>query len=125
MEIIVQRDTYTDRSTQGELLIDGEHFCWTLEPKKEQSRGKPYCIPAGKYQGLLQLSPHFGMVTPHLLDVPGFVDIEIHPGNFWTDTMGCTMVGYEKGTDFIGQSRPAFEDLMGKILTAFEITYLG
>lgn len=125
MKIAVQREIYTDRSTIGEMSIDGVFFCYTLEPKKDQSKGKPYCIPAGTYEGILQLSPHFGMVTPHLLDVPGFVEIEIHPGNFWTDTVGCTCVGYEKGTDFIGQSRAAFEDLMGKILTAFEITYLG
>lgn len=125
MQITVQREVYTDHSTIGEMLIECLHFCWTLEPKKDQSLGKPYCIPAGTYQGILQHSPHFGMVTPHILDVPGFVDIEIHPGNFWTDTMACTCVGYEKGADFIGQSRSAFEDLMSKILTGFEITYLG
>lgn len=125
MKVTVQREIYTDRSTIGELLIDDEHFCWTLEPKKDQSLGKPFCIPAGTYFAALQHSPHFGMVTPHILDVPGFVDIEIHPGNYWTDTLACTLVGFEKGPDFLGSSRQAFAALMTKLLTGFEITYLG
>lgn len=125
MQITVQREVYTDKSTQGEMLIDGQHFCWTLEPRKDQLRGKPYCIPAGTYTVILQRSARFQMTTPHLLDVPGFTEIEIHPGNYSRDTEGCTLVGLEKNTDFVGQSRDAFDALMGKILTACEITYLG
>lgn len=107
------------------MLIDGEHFCWTLEPKKDQSEGKPYCIPAGTYTIVLQKSHRFQMVTPHLLDVPGFTNIEIHPGNYPRDTEGCTLVGLEKNADFVGQSRDAFESLMKQISTSCEITYLG
>lgn len=125
MKITVQREVYTEKSTRGEMLIDGVHFCWTLEPRKDQSEGKPYCIPAGTYQAVLQFSNRFRIITPHLLDVPGFTDIEIHPGNFWTDTEGCLMLGYDAAPDFIGLSRPAFTDFMEKVLTGFEITYLG
>ena len=125
MQITVQREVYTDESTQGEMLIDGEHFCWTLEPRKDQSLGKPYCIPAGTYTVVLQPSHRFEMTTPHLIDVPGFTEIELHPGNSPLDTEGCTLVGFDKEANYVGRSRAAFEELMTKILTACEITYLG
>lgn len=125
MDLTVQREDYTDKSTGGSLLVDGVFLCYTLEPKKDQSQGKPYCIPAGTYELILQLSPRFGMVTPHIQDVPGFSEIEIHPGNFFSDTEGCTLVGLLKGPDFVGQSRDAFALLMSKLLTGCQITYNG
>jgi hypothetical protein len=112
IELQVRRDTYTDNSTIGELSVNGEFFCYTLEPRKDQSKGKPYAIPSGVYPVLLILSPHFGFVTPHLQDTPGFTEIEIHPGDFPKDTIGCTVVGAEKGVDAVWNSRATFEALM-------------
>lgn len=125
MKITVQRETYTDKSTCGEMLIDGEFFCYTLEPPKDRSKGKPYCIPAGTYPLVLQHSPRFDMTTPHVLDVPGFTDIEIHPGNWARDTEGCCLVGNTRSADFVGESKMAFEKLMSILLTGCDITYIG
>lgn len=63
----------------------------------------------------LQTSPHFGVVTPHILDVPGFSNIEIHWGNFARDTEGCTVVGEGHAEDIVLRSRLAFAALMQKI----------
>jgi len=60
----------------------------------------------------MTFSPHFKMVTPEVIDVPGRTDIRIHPGNFPKDSLGCTLVGEEKGFDQIFQSKIAFEKLM-------------
>lgn len=128
MKLQVQRLHYTDLSTIGEMSIDGIFECFTLEPRKDQSQGKPYAIPAGTYQIVLQLSHRFKMTTPHLLSVPGFELIEIHPGNRPEDTEGCTLVGKyydEKLPNWISQSRDAFEALMQKLTTAADITYIG
>jgi len=124
LEFVVQREACTAESTQGELLINGEHFSWSLEPRKDQTQGKPYCIPAGTYQVELLQSARFDMITPHLLNVPGFTEVEIHPGNYPRDTTACTLIGYLKATNFVGDSRKCFEDFMSKLLSGFEITYL-
>lgn len=128
MKLKVQRLYFTDHSTIGQLSIDDVIECFTLEPRKDQSQGKPYAIPEGAYAFALQWSPRFQMITPHILSVPGFTDIEIHPGNIPKNTEGCTLVGktYQPSCpDFVGQSRAAFEVLMAKLLTGGEITYIG
>ena len=127
MELVIQRDTFTANSTTGLMSIDGVFQAYTLEPRQDRSEGKPYCIPAGTYRVTLELSPRFEMVTPHLQDVPGFTEIEIHPGNFPADTEGCTLVGQSRGVDIVGSSRPAFFALMDKLQGQTEITatYVG
>jgi len=125
MQLTVRRHTFTDFSTCGELLIDGEFFCFTLEPPNQPM--KPCCIPAGTYPLVLEYSPRFRLNTPHVLDVPGFTDIEIHPGNYPIDTEGCTLVGKTQDIDYIGQSRQAFEELFGRLVGQKDmtITYTG
>lgn len=125
MNLVIQRQWLTDKSTGGELLVDGEFQCFTLEPQKDTSRGKPFAIPQGRYQIKLLLSARFEMVTPHVMNVPGFEAIEIHPGNYPRDTEGCTLVGKTRDTDFVGDSKIAFTELMAKILDESWITYLG
>lgn len=123
MIFLVQRKWFTDQSSIGQLSIDGEFECFTLEPRKDQSRGKPYCIPTGTYPVQLLPSIRFQMLTPHILDVPDFDAIEIHPGNYPNDTHGCTLVGKSRGRDAVLESRDAFKALMAKLPPRFEITY--
>jgi hypothetical protein len=138
ISLLVRREEYSPNSTQGELFINGAQFCYCLEPRKDQSAGKPFCIPSGTYQVTLELSPRFGFVTPHIQDVPNFTEIEIHPGNYPHDTEGCLLVGAEKDTDFVGISLPTFNNLMRQIsdiaidesttpsdAQGIQITYIG
>lgn len=105
------------------MLIDGVHECFTLEPRKDQSQGKPYCIPARTYGWVKKMSPHFGFMTIWLVGVTGFDDVEIHPGNFPKDTHACTLVGSVKGVDFVGHSDEEFEALMAKLPEFGTIVY--
>jgi Family of unknown function (DUF5675) len=127
MNITVLRDTYTDNSVTGEMSVDGVFECFTLEPRSDRSQGKPYCIPSGTYVVLLKPSPHFGCTTPHLQNVPGFDEIEIHWGDFPKDTIGCTVVGQARTEDAVWQSKLAFDALMAKLAMAATIsaTYVG
>lgn len=127
MQLTVMRDTFSENSTTGELLIDGSFECFTLEPRSDQSEGKPYCIPPGTYQVTLDMSERFEMTTPHIQDVSGFDAIEIHPGNFSSDTEGCTLVGETRSVDMVGSSRAAFTALMRKLdgQSSITITYVG
>jgi len=124
MELTVQRLAPTPNSTPGMMDIDGIFFCYTLEPRSDTTHGKPYCIPAGTYPVTLEMSPKFGFVTPHVNDVPGFTEIEIHIGNFPKDTEGCCLVGFSRAEDFVGDSREAFAALMAKLVEPISITYI-
>src|SRR5580704_9376773 len=113
MQILVQRVTLTDKSTIGELSLDGgDLLCYTLELPK------PQCIPAGSYKVIIAPSAKFGRLMPRLLSVPGWPndDIEIHYGNYPSDTEGCILVGLtQPEPDFIGESRMAFDELFPKL----------
>ena len=115
MDITVQRLTYDDQATQGQMLLDGVFFCYTLEPRKDQSQGKPYCVAVGTYPVILQWSEHFQMVVPVVQNVPDFTGVEIHPGDYPKDTHACCLVGEIESKDFVGQSRAAFDALMEKL----------
>lgn len=121
--LAVTRNKFTDQSTGGMLTVDMTFECFTLEPRKDQSQGKPFCIPAGLYDYQVMHSQHFGFDTVWILNVPGFEDIEIHPGNVPRDTHGCTIVGSIEGDDFVGHSVDAFRALMAKIPPRGQITY--
>lgn len=115
MKIDVYRFAESDRSILGRVAIDGQQFCFDLEP----SRFKPVhvghpCIAAGVYKVKLTPSPHFGYVTPELIDVPGRTAIRMHKGNKPEDSLGCTLVGMSHGpaADWISDSHTAFDKLM-------------
>ncbi len=125
MELVVKRKTFTEKSTIGELFIDGKFFCWTLEDKdrgfsqadnvltiKAKKLFAITAIPYGRYKVTLTDSSRFGKLLPLLNDVKGFAGIRIHPGNKPEDTEGCILVGDARYTDLIGESRVAFEKLM-------------
>jgi hypothetical protein len=124
MLLTVNRFKYDNQSTQGSLGIDGIFECYTLEPKKDQSGGKPYCIPAGIYSYVIGISSRFSRNVIKVLDVPGFTDIEIHPGNFPGDTHGCTVVGSVEGNDFVGHSNFEFGELMSKVNISGKVQYI-
>jgi hypothetical protein len=119
MEMQVTRQTFTDKSTIGELTIDGVHQCFTLEDKvRDQKVFGETAIPAGRYEVVINFSNHFKKMLPELVAVPNFEGVRIHSGNTDKDTEGCILVGKVKGTDAISESRDAFKDLFEKIQAA-------
>lgn len=123
MNIKIKRTTFTDVSTIGELYVDGAFECYTLEDKVRTV--KVYAktaIPAGTYKVILNMSNRFKKILPLLISVPGFEGIRIHPGNTAADTEGCLLVGTTKASDFVGNSKIAFNKLMAKMEKAETIT---
>lgn len=119
MHIEVKRLIETDKSIIGEMFVDGQHECFTLEPARKNPvhAGHP-CIPAGTYTVELTFSPKFKTVTPELVDVPGRSDVRCHWGNRPEDTLGCTIVGDGRAENWVSVSRVAFERLMTLLKTA-------
>ena len=70
----------------GQLYVDGEYFCDTLE-------NTDYAIPTGFYRLRVTMSPRFRIYLPLLDGVIGRSGIRIHAGNTMQDTEGCILVG--------------------------------
>jgi len=123
MRLDVYRLNETDRSILGRLTIEGQQFCFTLEPSRFHPvhAGHP-CIPCGVFKVKLSMSPHFGYVTPEVLGVPGRSAIRMHKGNKPEDSLGCTLVGESHGPapDWVSQSKEAFSRLMDLCTAAEE-----
>lgn len=125
MKLTLCRTTLSPESTIGTLYVDGFRFCYTLElPVIDGLPGS--AIPEGTYPVVLAPSPKFmasidmwvlkfAQLIPHVIQIPDRTDILIHWGNLAQDTHGCILVGTDLGTNFIGNSRLAFEKLWGKI----------
>jgi hypothetical protein len=119
VNLLLQREILTDKSTIGQLFVDGERECFTLEDvvRPEKIFGKT-AIPSGKFRVVVTESQRFKEPLPLLLEVPGYVGVRIHPGNTDKDTEGCILVGLTKDVDFIGKSQMAMSLLFPKIQAA-------
>lgn len=124
MEMTLQRLTSNRECVIGTLYLDGATECWTLEDPllyddTANVRGQT-CIPEGRYKVVSLYSPKFGRMMPHLDEVPGRSQIEIHWGNTSMDTQGCILVGQDRLSDtMIGESRAAFSELEPKLNQAW------
>lgn len=116
MNLLVTRQTFTELSTMGALAIDGAFFGHTLEPPKREI--KPCAIPLGTYDVSIRWSERHQRLIPHVENVPGFSQIEIHIGNFPHDTEGCLLIGniVSSTPDQILGSKIAF-DCLFRLLT--------
>lgn len=128
MELTVYREIPTDKSTEGELQINGNFECFTLEPVDrglQQSMSlediakikiqNQTAIPYGRYRILMQWSNHFQKMMPHLQSVPGYEYVMLHPLNFPAQTEGCIGVGEHRLVDQITESGNAFIGMMTKL----------
>jgi len=123
MQITIKRLHKTDKSTIGELLIDGVFECYTLEDIERPVKIKAEtAIPKGTYKVIVNMSNRFKKLMPLLLNVPNFEGVRIHAGNTNHDTEGCILVGRTRSKDFIGQSRKAYEKLFKKMQAAKDIS---
>lgn len=135
MKLTLIRKEFTDNSTIGDLLIDGDFFCYVLEDKDRWLKDTDSliyikankifgvtAIPYGTYKVELSFSPHFKRILPAILNVKGFTGIRIHRGNTAKDSLGCLIVGYKKNYDTVFESKRAEEALIRVLNMAEEIT---
>ena len=116
MEPVLKRLIKTEKSTIGELSINGSFECYTLEDAERISKvyGRT-AIPKGQYEVIINYSNRFKQYMPLLLNVPDYEGVRIHSGNSSKDTLGCVLVGQKKGVDVIGASRLAYKALFDKM----------
>ena len=113
------RDTFTSESTLGELFINGERFCDTLELPYRDNQRSVSCIPTGEYKVRMRY-PRESATRDylHLLvqEVKDRQFILFHRGNSAKDTRGCVLVGQGSQQDIVYNSTLAMDLLMKEII---------
>jgi hypothetical protein len=119
INLLILRDTFSDNSTIGELFLNDEFMCDTLENPELNNVKNISCIPEGQYSVRLRTARESATRDYlHLLvqDVPNRDYILFHIGNSPKDTSGCILVGIGRKQDFVSNSRLAMDLLMKEIL---------
>ena len=119
INLLILRNTFSDESTIGELFLNGETFCDTLELPYRDNQKSVSCIPTGEYKVRLRLARESATRDYlHLLvqEVKDRSHILFHRGNSAKDTRGCILVGQTRKQDFVGNSTLAMDLLMKEII---------
>ena len=126
MNIVLTRKDFTEKSTIGELFIDGKFECFVLEDNDRKletagEKAKVYgltAIPRGKYSVVITYSNRFKQLMPLLLNVPYFEGVRIHKGNVAEHSHGCLLVGNGKKKDMVTGSAIAYDSIFKKLSSA-------
>lgn len=105
----LKRKAYTNKSTCGELWIDGVFFCYTLEDVSRGENIKIFgetAIPTGEYKVSITMSTRFKREMPMIYSEPNgyelinkgvsFKGIRLHGGNTSEDSHGCPLIAKTK-----------------------------
>jgi hypothetical protein len=126
MHIKAHRNVFTDHTTISDVTVNDDFVCFFLEDKDrklEDGGEKVYgktAIPRGFYNIVMDFSPKYQKNMPHILDVPGFEGVRIHPGNKEADTEGCLLPGMIQKDDFVEKSVIAYEKILSMMISAWE-----
>ena len=119
VNLLIIRETFTEVSTIGNLYLDSEWLCDTLELPYIDNQKSISCIPAGQYKVRLRLARESATRDYlHLLveDVKDRTYILFHRGNAAKDTRGCILVGIGREQGLVKNSTLAMDLLMKEIL---------
>ncbi len=112
--LLLIRDTFTDKSTLGKLYFDGEFYGHTLELPWKDNEKRVSCIPKGVYEVKKRYTEEskYKYEHLHILDVENRELILMHVGNYPKNSKGCILLGNTRALNFVGESRKAFYKLM-------------
>ena len=124
MKIEVNRIFKASNYTIGELSVNNNYVCDTLEDRVRPTGEKVYgetAIPYGTYTVTLSYSNRFKKTMPEILNVPNFSGVRIHCGNSSKDTEGCLLVGKWDGKteNWISDSKNSYNKLYSLLEEAF------
>ena len=119
--LLLVRDTFTDKSVMGKLYCNSEFIAHTLELPWKDNKKSISCIPKGDYICRIRLARESASRDyVHLLveDVENRSYILFHRGNYPSDSRGCILTGTHRAQvpDKIFDSKIAHTYLMDYIL---------
>ena len=112
--------TYHPKGTNGELLLNGERICSTIELPWKENKSRVSCIPEGRYELRNRYTPRFGNHFV-LMNVPGRSYILLHAANdALKEIKGCiASVTILTGEGEGGQARSALAKVVSIVYPAF------
>jgi hypothetical protein len=112
--LLLIRDTFTDKSIIGKLYFNGEFYGHTLELPWKDNEKRVSCIPKGVYEVKKRHTEEskYKYEHLHILDVENRELILMHVGNYPKNSKGCILLGNTRALNFVGESRKAFYKLM-------------
>lgn len=116
MKLCINRKKYVDCTISR--VTYGNFQCWFLELPDLDNAVNVSCIPDGKYIARKRISPSKGYEVLEYVDVPGRTYIQVHPGNFTRQILGCQLPGDgvkwidEDDIPDVTNSEDTFEKLM-------------
>ncbi len=119
INLLLIRDNFTEEATTGELFLNSEKFCDTLELPWKDNKRSISCIPTGSYEARLRLPRESATRNYiHLIveDVPNRSYILFHRGNTAKDTRGCILLGYANKQNYVQNSTLAMDLLIKEII---------
>jgi len=90
--ILLKRMLGDDKQTLGIMYKDCKVIAYTLELAWLENKFRISCIPVGIYTVITRTSAKYGKHF-HILNVPNRDYILIHHGNYYSDILGCILVG--------------------------------
>jgi hypothetical protein len=93
-EITLRRLATQGKQITGEIIRAGTVVAKTIELAWKNNARRISCIPIGTYTVVKRTSNKYGNHF-HLINVPGRDMILIHSGNYYSDSLGCIIVGSE------------------------------
>jgi len=122
MNLTLIRKYPADDCVIGELFINNEFECYTLEDIERPVKiPKITAIPRGNYNVVITYSESFKRPLPLLLNVPNYSGVRIHPGNTSKDTDGYILPGKGREEKKVTQSQDAFAALFQKLDAASKV----
>ena len=109
-DVVIDRKRPDTNSIGGELWVNGDFICYTLELPWRWNQKNVSCIPPGSYRGFIRYDKPDGWRI-QLMGVSGRSGVQIHVGNYPRDILGCVLVGTTHGPNFVGHSKDAYENL--------------
>lgn len=125
MKAILTRQQFSDKQTLGKLeLFNGTKTllfsCFTLELPWLNNSKKTSCIPKGDYDVVIRTSPKYGLHF-HITNVKNRDLILIHNGNYYTQILGCVLVG----SGLIDLNGDKLKDLTNSVVTLKKLLKLA
>jgi hypothetical protein len=144
MDLVLKRIAKKAKYTIGNLYVDGQKFCDTLEDTdrglrqdmqlayiRDRKIAGATAIPVGTYEvDMNTVSPKYQYrrqydfcrgKLPRLVNVKGYSGILIHIGNYPQDTEGCILAGKNTVVGAVMESTETFKKLYDKMKFAADM----
>lgn len=116
-DLELTRIAYREKSTLGILKVE-DFECFTLELPWLDNQKNISCVPEGNYLYKKRISPSRKIEVIELSGVEGRSYIQIHPGNYTRQILGCVLPGMglqdidKDGIFDVSNSTTAFNSIM-------------